>query len=54
MSENIENQEMSYEKAVAELNSLVEKVEGKNASFAEIGAQFLRPLCIKSSFYIDV
>ncbi|MGM9773957.1 MAG: exodeoxyribonuclease VII small subunit [Candidatus Egerieousia sp.] len=44
MSENIENQEMSYEKAVAELNSLVEKVEGKNASFAEIEADIKRAM----------
>lgn len=44
MSENIENQEMNYEKAVAELNSLVEKVEGKNASFAEIEADIKRAM----------
>lgn len=44
MSENIENQGLTYEKAVAELNSLVEKVESRNSSFAEIETDIKRAM----------
>lgn len=44
MAENIERESLSYEKAVAELNALVEKVESRNASFAEIEADIKRAM----------